>query len=227
MEIPKMDTSRTDTSHMDTSHTDTSEADISDMNAPAINAPDISSSDMGATPEQSAGASAAGEAFGVRPGEITVELPAVPDAGVHFIGRLRTPWTERGACPRNSRDSDAVCTVELDPAYRPALLGLEGTTHLWLLYWMDRAPRNLVVQVPRTYGFGRGTFALRSPARPNPIAMSAVRLLALGDDSLTVTGLDCLDGTPLLDIKPYFASTDCFPEAVVGWHRELKRYGGR
>lgn len=164
--------------------------------------------------------------FGTRPGEIEVELPATPDAGVHFIGRIRTPWTRRAECPRNSRESEAVCTVEIDAPFRPALEGLAGTTHLWLLYWMDQAPRNLVVQVPRSYGFGRGTFALRSPARPNPIAMSAVRLLALHPDSLTVAGLDCLDGTPLLDIKPYFASTDCFPDAIVGWHREHKRPTG-
>lgn len=158
--------------------------------------------------------------FGIRPGEVAVELPAAPDAGLYFLGRLRTPWKSRAECPKNSRGSDAVCTVELDPAFRPALEGLEGTTHLWLLYFMDRAPRNLVVQVPKTYGSGRGTFALRSPARPNPIAMSAVRLLGIEDGRLKVVGLDCLDGTPLIDIKPYFASTDCFPEAVVGWHRD-------
>lgn len=157
--------------------------------------------------------------FGIRPGEVTVDLPPQVDAGLYFIGRLRTPWTCRADCPKNARDSTALCTVELDPAYRPALQGLEGTTHLWLLYFMDRAPRNLVVQVPRHYGEGRGTFALRSPARPNPIALSAVRLVGIEDGRLSVIGLDCLDGTPLIDIKPYFASTDCFPDAVVGWHR--------
>nr|WP_255607891.1 tRNA (N6-threonylcarbamoyladenosine(37)-N6)-methyltransferase TrmO [Ancylobacter sp. Lp-2] len=154
-------------------------------------------------------------------------MPASPDAGVHFIGRLRTPWTQRKECPKNGREAEAVCTVELDPALVPALDGLAGTTHLWLLYWMDRAPRDLLVQVPRAYGRGRGTFALRSPARPNPIAMSAVRLLGIEDNRLTVVGLDCLDGTPLIDIKPYFASTDCYPEAVVGWHRDREIIDGR
>ena len=66
-----------------------------------------------------------------------------------------------------------------------------------------------MLQVPRHYGEQRGTFALRSPARPNPIAMSVVRLLKVEGAKLSVVGLDCLDGTPLLDIKPYFASTDC------------------
>ena len=166
---------------------------------------------------------AAGGDFGVRPGEVTVDLPATPDAGLYFIGRIRTPWTRRADCPKNAHEAMArqeVCTVEIDPAFRPALEGLEGTTHLWLLYFMDKAPRNLVVQTPRRYGKGRGTFALRSPARPNPIAMSAVRLLGMADGRLTVIGADCLDGTPLLDIKPYFASTDCHPDATVGWHRD-------
>ena len=158
--------------------------------------------------------------FGIRPGEVAVELPAVPDAGLHFIGRIRTPWKSRAECPKNARESEAVCTVEVAPTFQPALMGLDGTTHLWLLYFMDKAPRDLVVQVPRRYGQGRGTFALRSPARPNPIALSAVRLLSISEGKLSVIGLDCLDGTPLIDIKPYFASTDCFPDAVVGWHRE-------
>ncbi|MCS0501695.1 tRNA (N6-threonylcarbamoyladenosine(37)-N6)-methyltransferase TrmO [Ancylobacter mangrovi] len=174
----------------------------------------------GATDTPAAGKGAS--EFGVRPGEITRALPERPDAGLYFIGRLRTPWTDRASCPKNGRESEELCTVELDPDLVPALDGLEGTTHLWLLYWMDRAPRDLLVQVPRQYGRGRGTFALRSPARPNPIAMSAVRLVGMEGNRLSVIGLDCLDGTPLLDIKPYFASTDCHPEAVVGWHCERR-----
>jgi tRNA (Thr-GGU) A37 N-methylase len=83
---------------------------------------------------------------------------------------------------------------------------------------MDRARRDLVLQVPRHYGEPRGTFALRSPVRPNPIAASVVRLIERTGRVLSVAGLDCLDGTPLLDLKPYFASTDAVPDAVVGWH---------
>ena len=79
--------------------------------------------------------------------------------------------------------------------------------------------RDIVLQMPRHYGVQRGTFALRSPARPNPIAMSVVRLLKVDGNTLTVIGLDCLDGTPLIDIKPYFASTDAVSDAVVGWHK--------
>ena len=74
------------------------------------------------------------------------------------------------------------------------------------------------MQSPRHYAEQRGTFALRSPVRPNPIAVSVVRLLRIDGNRLTVVGLDCLDGTPLLDIKPYFASTDAVTDASVGWH---------
>ncbi|KQY99846.1 tRNA-Thr(GGU) m(6)t(6)A37 methyltransferase TsaA [Pseudolabrys sp. Root1462] len=156
--------------------------------------------------------------FGPREGEVAVELPAKFDAGLYFIGRIHTPWTERKQCPKNARESDAVCTVEVDPKWAPALKEVETCTHLVLLYWMDKSPRNLVRQVPGQYGVQRGTFALRSPARPNPIAMSVVKLYDVDANRLTVVGLDCLDGTPLLDIKPYFASTDSAPDAVVGWH---------
>ena len=117
--------------------------------------------------------------FGVRDGEVTVDLPAQPDAGVYFIGRIRTPWQDRKSCPKNARESDAVCTVELEDRYVPALKEVETCSHLVLLYWMDKAPRNLVRQVPGHYGVQRGTFALRSPARPNPIAMSVVKLTGI------------------------------------------------
>jgi len=161
----------------------------------------------------------ASNTFGIREGEKTVELPAKTDAGVYFIGRIRTPWKTRDACPKNARESDAVCIVEIDPRFREGLKDVETCSHLVLLYWMDKSPRNLVLQVPGHLGAQHGTFALRSPARPNPVAMSVVRLLRVEDGKLVVSGLDCLDGTPLIDIKPYFASTDSVPEAVVGWHK--------
>ncbi|MDP4003071.1 tRNA (N6-threonylcarbamoyladenosine(37)-N6)-methyltransferase TrmO [Methylobacterium sp. NEAU K] len=153
--------------------------------------------------------------FGTRPGEEMATLPARFDAGLHFIGRLRTPWHTRPDCPKNGSQTDAVCTVELDAAYVPALRNVTGCSHLILLYWMDRATRGLVVQRPRHADGPRGTFSLRSPARPNPIALSVVELIAREGDTLRVRGLDCLDGTPLLDIKPYYASTDSRPDAQV------------
>jgi tRNA-Thr(GGU) m(6)t(6)A37 methyltransferase TsaA len=151
----------------------------------------------------------------MRPGEIAVTLPETFDAGVYFIGRIRTPWTRRDDCPKNARGSDAECTIELEERYAAALDGVATCTHIVVLYFMDRARRDLLVQAPR-HGDRRGTFALRSPVRPNPIAMSVARLLRVEGTRLTVVGLDCLDGTPLIDIKPYFASVDSVPDAVVG-----------
>ncbi len=151
----------------------------------------------------------------IRPGEIAVALPETFDAGIYFIGRIRTPWKTRDGCPKNARGSDAVCTVALEPRYAAALDGVETCSHLVLLYFMDQARRDLLVQAPR-HGSRRGTFALRSPVRPNPIAMSVARLVRVEGTRLTVVGLDCLDGTPLIDIKPYFASVDSVPDAVVG-----------
>ena len=168
-------------------------------------------------------ASADDEFLALREGEVVVSLPAQFDASLYFIGRIRTPWQSRAQCPRNPRESDAICTVELDPRWAPGLKGLETVSHVLLLYWMDRTRRDLVLQVPRHYGEQRGTFALRSPARPNPIAVSVARLVRLEGNALYVVGIDCLDNTPLLDIKPYFASTDSVPEAVVGWHARRGR----
>jgi tRNA-Thr(GGU) m(6)t(6)A37 methyltransferase TsaA len=160
---------------------------------------------------------------GLRPGEIAVEPPAQFDASLYYIGRIRTPWPTRDDCPKNGRETDAVCTIELDPRWAEGLRGLESVTHVLVLYWMDQARRDLVLQAPRHYGELRGTFALRSPVRPNPIAAAVVRLTRIDGNTLSVVGLDCMDGTPLLDIKPYFASTDSVPDASVGWHAGRKR----
>jgi tRNA-Thr(GGU) m(6)t(6)A37 methyltransferase TsaA len=155
----------------------------------------------------------------IRAGEIAVTLPEKFDAGIYFIGRIRTPWKTRSECPRNARGSDSVCTIELDPRYAAALDGVATCTHLVVLYFMHEARRDLVVQVSRHSG-RRGTFALRSPVRPNPIAMSVVRLIRIDGTTLSVVGLDCLDGTPLIDLKPYFVSVDSVPDAVVGWSKK-------
>ena len=154
----------------------------------------------------------------IRPGEVAVPLPEHFDSQLYFIGRIRTPWRRREDCPKNARESDAVCTIEVDQRWGDALTDVETCSHLLVLYWMDRARRDLVLQVPRHHGEPRGAFALRSPVRPNPIAVSTVRLIERKGRLVSVVGLDCLDGTPLLDLKPYFASTDAVPHAVVGWH---------
>ncbi|MCE4226150.1 tRNA (N6-threonylcarbamoyladenosine(37)-N6)-methyltransferase TrmO [Methylobacterium sp. C25] len=152
--------------------------------------------------------------FGRREGEEAIVLPETFDAGLHFIGRIRTPWSRRSECPKNGTQTNAICTLEVDPLYVPALQNVDGASHLIVLYWMHRSVRDLVRQQPRHAEGSRGTFSLRSPARPNPIAVSVVERLGIDGAEVSVRGLDCLDGTPLLDIKPYYVSTDCRPG---GW----------
>lgn len=144
-----------------------------------------------------------------RPGEIAVELPDRFDAGLYFIGTIRTPWKTRAECPKNPREAgDAICTIEVDARYARGLEGVAPNSSVVVLYFMDRARRDLVVQVPRHSGNPSGTFALRSPVRPNPVAVSVARIVTIADTRLSVTGLDCLDGTPLIDLKPYRPAVD-------------------
>jgi tRNA-Thr(GGU) m(6)t(6)A37 methyltransferase TsaA len=143
------------------------------------------------------------DAVELRAGEEVVDLPEARDAALIFIGRLETPWGTRAECPRRGDpEGGPDCSILLDARWRPALKGLAAGDRLQLLYWMDRARRDLVVQAPSHRDETLGTFALRSPNRPNPIASSSVRLVAIDADRLTVRGLDCVSGTPLLDIKP-------------------------
>jgi tRNA (Thr-GGU) A37 N-methylase len=80
-----------------------------------------------------------GDDFGTRESEVAVALPDRFDAHLYFIGRVRTPWTRREQCPKNARESDAVCTLEIDPRFAAALTGVETCTHLIVLYWMDKS----------------------------------------------------------------------------------------
>ena len=137
-----------------------------------------------------------------RPGEVAVALPASFDAQVYFIGRIHTPWTKRGECPRRGDLEGPICRIEVDERWREALAELDRHTHLQVLYWMHLARRDLVRQSPRTTGETLGTFGLRSPIRPNPIASSLVKIEKVLPDGVLVRGLDCLDGTPLIDLKP-------------------------
>jgi tRNA-Thr(GGU) m(6)t(6)A37 methyltransferase TsaA len=140
--------------------------------------------------------------FGLRDGERSVTLPEITDAGVYFIGRIRTPWHTRADCPKRGSPDGPLCTIELDPRWEEALTGIDVQTRLQVLYWMDQARRDLVVQNPGHTGNLLGSFALRSPVRPNPIASSIVTFEGREGTSLRVRGLDCLDGTPLVDLKP-------------------------
>ncbi len=139
---------------------------------------------------------------GIRAHEVRVDLPEARDAQIRFIGRIHTPSTKRSDCPRQGALDGPVCKVELFEPWGAALKGLEEYAHIELLYWLDQARRDLVVQNPASNGRTFGTFALRSPVRPNPVGISVVRLESIDGLTLDVRGLDCLDGTPLIDIKP-------------------------
>lgn len=139
----------------------------------------------------------------VRPGEVVVDAPTPQDAAVAYIGRIRTPWKSPRECPRRGDyENGPLCRIELASPWEQALAGIEQHTHLQILYWMHLARRDLAVQSPRHANRTMGTFALRSPNRPNPIAASLVALVGVEGNVLHVRGLDCVDGTPLIDIKP-------------------------
>ena len=131
-----------------------------------------------------------------------VPLPPSADAGVYFIGTIRTPWRNRGKCPRRGSLDGPVCSIVIKERWRLALTDIGDHPRIQVLYWMHRARRDLVLQTPLRTGRTTGSFALRSPVRPNPIASSVVALVGVEGSTLLVRGLDCLDGTPLIDLKP-------------------------
>ncbi len=151
-----------------------------------------------------------------RPGDTSI--PGDPaaladDARLIFIGRIRTPWKTLAECPKNltgARANGANSIVELDEPWRAGLTGLERYSHIILLYWMHEARRDLIMQQPRHRSEPAGMFALRTPARANPIAMANVRVDSLDQSTgrIAIDAIDCLDGTALLDIKPWYAGLD-------------------
>ena len=136
------------------------------------------------------------------------------------IGAIRTPWATPAECPRNGRQfrPAPVCRAVLHAEFLPGLEGIDGFSHLILLYWLHEAgPARLVFRPPFDPS-PRGVFATRGPARPNPIGLSVVAFDGRdGEGALLVRFLDCVDGTPLLDVKPYLPSTDAEPDASMGW----------
>jgi tRNA (adenine37-N6)-methyltransferase len=134
------------------------------------------------------------------------ELPPVE---VRPIGIIRSPYLRRNDAPRQGRLSDRESTIEVFPASAAGLQDIEHHPHLIVLYWLDRSDRDTLKATPPGTGTEHGVFATRSPDRPNPIAVAVVDLIRRDGNRLVVRGLDALDGTPLLDLKPYSAATDC------------------
>ncbi len=153
---------------------------------------------------------------------------------MEIIARIHTDLPEKFGVPRQSGLVPGLRgTVVFEPAFRDpdALRGIEGFSHLWLLFQFDRAVRkgwSPTVRPPRLGGNQRmGVFATRSPFRPNAMGLSSVRLEGVRQDPnlgpvLDVSGADLVDGTPILDIKPYLLYADCHPDATGGFTDDLE-----
>jgi len=144
------------------------------------------------------------------------------------IGWVRSPYQRRFGTPQQASavDSDSEATLELDPQRVPeaAVRDLAGVERLWVLSYLDRSGTwGALVRPPRGPRVRRSLFATRSPDRPNPIGLSAVQLLRVEGLILHVRGVDLLDGTPILDLKPYIPYADAFPESRAGWIDEIPR----
>ena len=138
----------------------------------------------------------------IRPGEVAVAIPAGDDAGLIFIGKIHTPWTSRLETPRQGRRDGPLCRIEIFAPWDQGLRGLDQYSSVEVIYWLHLSRRDLVLQSPKNDGHARGTFSLRSPVRPNPLGTSLATLVGIEGNMVMVRGLDCLDGTPLVDIKP-------------------------
>jgi tRNA-Thr(GGU) m(6)t(6)A37 methyltransferase TsaA len=144
------------------------------------------------------------------------------------IGWVRSPYQRRFGTPQQASaiDSDSEATLELDGTLIPeaALRDLAGMERLWVVSYLDRSGTwGPLVQPPRGPRVRRSLFATRSPDRPNPIGLSAVQLLRVDGLTLHVRGVDLLDGTPILDVKPYIPYADAFPGSRAGWIDEIPR----
>jgi tRNA-Thr(GGU) m(6)t(6)A37 methyltransferase TsaA len=140
------------------------------------------------------------------------------DFQLRQIGIIRTPFTEKSETPIQASRSQAKGVVEVFPEYADGLQDLEGFSHIILLYAFHESNGYSLLVKPFLDDQLRGLFATRYPARPNPIGLSVVRLVARKNILLQVEGMDMLDGTPLLDIKPYVPDFDVRTGTRTGWY---------
>jgi len=134
------------------------------------------------------------------------------------IGMIHSPFSRSGGVPIQPVFAKGCeGTVEVYGEFEEALLDLDGFERIWLLYWFDRASEFKLKVKPYLDDRWHGLFSTRAPSRPNPIGLSCVKLLSVEANILRVSELDILDGTPLLDIKPYVGKFDCFEVKRNGW----------
>ena len=138
---------------------------------------------------------------------------------MHPIGTIHSPFTDKGQCPIQPSRSHAVGRVEVYPEYAGGLQDLEGFSHIVLVFVLHRSLGYELRVKPFLDNHLRGLFATRHPCRPNPIGLSTVKLLSRSENVLEVEGVDMLDGTPLLDIKPHVPAFDIKDsECRTGWY---------
>jgi tRNA-Thr(GGU) m(6)t(6)A37 methyltransferase TsaA len=125
------------------------------------------------------------------------------------IGVISSPFRKKGEAPRQGRLEPRESEIQVFPEYVEGLRDLAHHPRLFILYWCDRSRRDVLTATPPHENQEHGVFATRSPERPNPIALCLVDLVRLEGNRLTVRGLDALDGSPLLDIKPFYRDLDC------------------
>jgi tRNA-Thr(GGU) m(6)t(6)A37 methyltransferase TsaA len=130
------------------------------------------------------------------------------------IGVIHSPYKERGEAPRQGRLSENEITLEIFPQFADGLKDIGRASHLIVLYWGDRAKRDVLQSRTPFSEIPVGVFTSRSPNRPNPIAFCVADLLRQEGNRLIVRGVDALDGSPLLDIKAYAAAMDSIPQAI-------------
>jgi tRNA-Thr(GGU) m(6)t(6)A37 methyltransferase TsaA len=135
----------------------------------------------------------------------------------HAIGVIRTPFVSIESMPIQSVLSTVKGRILLEEAYADALAGLEGFSHIILIYEFHKASPYRNTVTPFLDDEPKGLFATRAPCRPNPIGLSVVRLESIRGNTLNIRGADMLDGTPLLDVKPYVSAFDAYPDSKDGW----------
>ena len=174
-----------------------------------------------------------------RPGDVRLEAAPAPDGPtLSFIGRVHSAHADTATAPKNpamARERGGAATLVIDPPYRPGLVGLAAYSHVIVLGWLHQAPRD-IIQITRPalsapsvarrvedappappQPAPTGVFALRSPVRPNPISLSVARILSVdvAAGQIAIDAIDLIDGTPIVDIKPYRPGVDAVPDAVV------------
>ena len=139
------------------------------------------------------------------------------------IGVIHSPFTDKAQTPIQPTRSQAVGWVEVYPEFAEGLRGLEGFSHIILLYAFHQSNGYTLQVQPFLDDRLHGLFATRYPCRPNPIGLSIVRLLARRENILEIEGVDMLNGTPLLDIKPYVPDFDVRTEVKTGWYAQRSK----